>query len=473
MWLVKAYKGNEQLAEAIALCQQLTTSEQQVLQIWAKQFILTLVPLEALQKETETQEDTQSPNASDLITTTTEKAADVGIKMKTLSELKVFYQRNFLHDLKAIEVKRQQIIQQLTVVGITILLLISLLLKFFPTTALNFSSLRAAKSSFFILFVFLFAFVACMWFWVAFYSSSTETYAKSFKTNIIQKLIDFIDSNKTFSYCQYAEPHTTLTAFKHSQLFQSIIAPSKISQNNCITGRVGETDVFFSEICVEIEVTHQWLKNLGFRQYTNIWNRHLFNRTPIYVYVFLLFVAIFKGVPYVVRRMIKGQRIDYYHFEEEVLKNEVSRKSVFKGLFFQADFNKQFKGKTVVLPGVLDYKVQPLNRVRGQVIRLEDAEFAKFFIVYGDDQVEARYILSTSLIAKLVKFRKKARRNIYVSFVESRIYIAIEYAEDLFEPKLFKNMLSFTPIQEYFETLQLMISVVEELNLNRRIWSKK
>lgn len=167
--------------------------------------------------------------------------------------------------------------------------------------------------------------------------------------------------------------------------------------------------------------------------------------------------------------MIKGQRIDYYHFEEEVLKNEVSRKSVFKGLFFQADFNKEFKGKTVVLPGVLDYKIQPLNRVRGQLIRLEDAEFAKFFIVYGDDQIEARYILSTSLMAKLVKFRKKARRNIYVSFVESTIYIAIEYAEDLFEPKLFKNMLKFTPIQEYFETIQLMISIVEKLNLNRCI----
>jgi hypothetical protein len=50
MWLVKAYKGNEQLEEAIALCQQLTTSEQQVLQIWAKQFILTLVLLKHYKK---------------------------------------------------------------------------------------------------------------------------------------------------------------------------------------------------------------------------------------------------------------------------------------------------------------------------------------------------------------------------------------------------------------------------------------
>lgn len=31
-------------------------------------------------------------------------------------------------------------------------------------------------------------------------------------------------------------------------------------------------------------------------------------------------------------------------------------------------------------------------------------------------------------------------------------------------------MLSFKPIQEYFESLQLMIAIVEELNLNWRIW---
>jgi hypothetical protein len=92
--------------------------------------------------------------------------------------------------------------------------------------------------------------------------------------------------------------------------------------------------------------------------------------------------------------------------------------------------------------------------------------------VDGSDRVEARYISSTNLMARLVRFRKRAKRNIYVSFVESKIYITAEYAEGLFEPRLFKTMLNFAPIQEYFEILQLMIGVVEDLNLNRRIWSK-
>ncbi|WP_082209807.1 hypothetical protein [Fischerella sp. PCC 9605] len=31
-------------------------------------------------------------------------------------------------------------------------------------------------------------------------------------------------------------------------------------------------------------------------------------------------------------------------------------------------------------------------------------------------------------------------------------------------------MLSFTPMREYFENIQLMLGIVEDLNLNRRIW---
>ncbi len=124
----------------------------------------------------------------------------------------------------------------------------------------------------------------------------------------------------------------------------------------------------------------------------------------------------------------------------------------------------------MVLPRILDTNIHALKKGQGKLIKLEDPEFAKFFTVYGDDRVEARYILSTNLMAKLVKFRKKARRSIYVSFVDNMIYIAIEYTEDVFEPKLFKSMLSFAPIREYFENIQMMLLIVEDLNLNRRIW---
>ena len=90
---------------------------------------------------------------------------------------------------------------------------------------------------------------------------------------------------------------------------------------------------------------------------------------------------------------------------------------IFNGLFFVADFNKSFKGTTIVLPdtaqklfGDLGQALQGLNVQNGQLIKLEDPEFEKLFVVYGQDQVEARYILSTSLMHRIVEFQAHTRK---------------------------------------------------------------
>lgn len=116
--------------------------------------------------------------------------------------------------------------------------------------------------------------------------------------------------------------------------------------------------------------------------------------------------------------------------------------------------------------------LQSMNIFRGQLIKLEDPEFERMFAVYGDDQIEARYILSTSLMERMLNFRKDTGKAIQFSFVGSKIYIAIPYTKKLFEPKIFNTLLDFEPVHKYFKDLQLAIGVVEELNLNTRIWSK-
>ena len=78
---------------------------------------------------------------------------------------------------------------------------------------------------------------------------------------------------------------------------------------------------------------------------------------------------------------------------------------MFNGLFFIADFNKDFQGWTLVLPdkaerklGYIGRAIQPSKRGLEKLSRFEDAEFEKFFTVYTDDPVVARYILSISLM---------------------------------------------------------------------------
>ncbi|HBY20405.1 MAG: hypothetical protein A2Y24_06625 [Clostridiales bacterium GWE2_32_10] len=167
----------------------------------------------------------------------------------------------------------------------------------------------------------------------------------------------------------------------------------------------------------------------------------------------------------------KGTKIEFSEIKAEKESGTGKHRTVhtiFKGLFFMADYNKNFSGITRVLP---DYKKRWLFAGKDRVM-LEDPEFERLFEVYSTDQIEARYILTPSLMDRLKSFKQKTGRPVYASFVNNKIYVAIEYARNLFEPDIFKTLYDFAPMQQYFEDLQFAISIVEELNLNTRIWSK-
>ncbi|MCC5636528.1 DUF3137 domain-containing protein [Nostoc sp. CHAB 5844] len=484
MWLVKAYKGNEQLEKAIALCQQLTHSKQEVTQIWARQILLALSPANSVSSPASsetTSESTSQPQSQTM--QPEEKAVPIKMRMRSLNEFKTFCQNNLLDDLKEFEGVRKQSTISVLLVSSVIFIIFCLLLKFFPIEYIIFCFVHKITLPYFVIFLFLLGFLACLWGWIAFYTSATETYTNGFKSRIIQKIFDFINVNQNLSYSSYAseaDNRYTMSAFVHSQIFQTLLKPNKIQQNDCIFGKVDETPIFFSEICAEVELQHHWIKYLSFSHHLKMLRslmippfiiRMIFGFL-LPLYSILLIIKLIKSIPYITSRIVRGTRISYRHFQEEVLNNEVSRNTIFKGLFFQAEFNKKINGKTIVLPNLVNTNINALSNRKEKSIKLEDPEFAKFFTVYGDDQVEARYVLSTNLMTKLVQFRKKARKNIYVSFVKNMIYIAIEYPDDIFEPKLFKTILSFAPMREYFENIHLMLDIVEDLNLNRYIWGK-
>ena len=153
---------------------------------------------------------------------------------------------------------------------------------------------------------------------------------------------------------------------------------------------------------------------------------------------------------------------------------------IFDGMFFKADFNKDFNGAYFVLPDMAEKmfgragKIFQSSRNRyGELVRLEDPEFEKQFVVYGSDQVEARYILSTALMRRLLNFQQRTGKRIYISFVKSSIYLAIPYRKQLFEPNYYSSLLSEDKTTEYFQDLEMVVGIVSDLNLNTRIWSKQ
>lgn len=150
---------------------------------------------------------------------------------------------------------------------------------------------------------------------------------------------------------------------------------------------------------------------------------------------------------------------------------------VFKGLFYVAEFNKHVSGRTYVFPdraqrllGGLGQLLQSGDKTYGELVKLEDPEFEKQFVVYSTNQVEARYVLSSSLMRKLVALQARTRKPMRIAIASSHLYVAIETGEDNFEPSL------FTPIdralfQEFWDVLDIFVAIVEELDLDTRIWT--
>ncbi|MHC4844212.1 MAG: DUF3137 domain-containing protein, partial [Planctomycetota bacterium] len=253
--------------------------------------------------------------------------------------------------------------------------------------------------------------VLCIFLGAGLFKFMTSGYRGDFKYMVIERIVKFINENLIYNSSLYIPQTLYMTA----DIFKR--RPDRYRGDDLVKGSLGKTEIEFSEIHSEYKTRD---------------------------------------------------------------KNGTHWHTIFKGLFFIGDFNKHFTCKMVVLPdraerlfGHVGKMLQSWNIARDDLIKLEDVEFEKFFVVYGSDQIQARYILSPALMKRITEFRNKTGKDIYLSFQLSKVFVAIPYTKGLFEPKMCRSVLDSEPIKEYYEDLQLALGIVEDLDLNTRIWTKE
>ncbi len=150
--------------------------------------------------------------------------------------------------------------------------------------------------------------------------------------------------------------------------------------------------------------------------------------------------------------------------------------TLFSGMFFIIDFNKNINGETFVVPdnaerllGKFGQEFQSSSR--GELVKLENIEFEKHFAVFSTNQVEARYILTPAMMEALVNIRNYMGRSFYMSFIGEKVYCGIEYNKPLFEPSIRKPV-SFIDVALMHTLFTLIEVIITEMNLNTRIWTK-
>jgi len=243
------------------------------------------------------------------------------------------------------------------------------------------------------------------------YKIEVSGFSSIYKDQLIEKIVLFVDDKLIYE----KDNHISEYEYIKSSLFPQRI--DRFSGDDFVSGKIDEVEIKFSEIHSEIK-----------------------------------------------KKTNKGKT--YWH-------------TIFSGLMFVADFNKNFNGKTVVLPdnnekifGSISHFFQSFSS-HGELVKMDNTEFENEFTIYSDDQIEARYILSHSLMNSILEYKKLVGKNLYISFINSKIYIAISYKGELFEPKIYKKITDFKEISYYFKVISMTVDIVKYLNLDRRIWSKK
>lgn len=138
----------------------------------------------------------------------------------------------------------------------------------------------------------------------------------------------------------------------------------------------------------------------------------------------------------------------------------------FTGQFYAVDFNKKFNGALQVLE-----TEKPQSRRRFKKIKLESVAFNKTYKTYTTDDHTAFYLITPQMMERMMTIEKNHPGNIGFSFIDERMYVAIDNNRSLLEVQMFRP-LNERAIEGFKHDFQLIQDVIHELKLNQNIFKE-
>jgi len=152
-----------------------------------------------------------------------------------------------------------------------------------------------------------------------------------------------------------------------------------------------------------------------------------------------------------------------------------------EGLFVSVPTKMKITGTTLVLPDVAERiagyvggLLQSKKKDGLRKITLDSPTFEKLFIVYGDDEVMAHYLLKHTVMEVLSELGQKFKFQFEISFVEGKLYLFFYFAGGWFEPeveidKKKEEILTFEVIRNDIEVIQSAIEAVHRIEKHHHL----
>lgn len=143
---------------------------------------------------------------------------------------------------------------------------------------------------------------------------------------------------------------------------------------------------------------------------------------------------------------------------------------VFKGVFMHAQFNTTVRGGVLILPKkfkqFLIRTIKHYTKYGGELIEpgILERRFENVFITYATHGAAVKSLLSKEMQHAILDYREVTENEIYLSFLEDQLYVAVTEPKNILEPYILRSNVDFELIKEFYDHIQLFVSIVEDVD---------
>lgn len=149
--------------------------------------------------------------------------------------------------------------------------------------------------------------------------------------------------------------------------------------------------------------------------------------------------------------------------------------TIFKGRWMIFDFNKNFKADVQISQkGFGNSKVKRFfvkKEERFKRVKMESEEFNKKFKVFAQNEHDAFYLITPSLMERIERISKNNKGKFLFCFINNKLHVGIHNGKDSFEPtSVFKELIEQKILYDISKDIRMITQFVDELNLDNNLF---
>jgi Protein of unknown function (DUF3137) len=304
-----------------------------------------------------------------------------------------------------------------------------------------------------------FAIISLGWIFMTFVGGAIDNYRVGWRARMVRKLIDVMDIDRVMTYVGESSAtdmtqsllHSGMVNLAHDELILVEISDAiviKLQDMNITWAYVRATTPTRSILSVLDTFCRVVYDRSGLQRIVKF-NFALLLIKAIRVVIFLL-TAVFS------------RQLDFDVFDRQLIGNDAGKKTIFNGIFCQILLPETSElGQMLVIPKQpnlqpIGFKVPPhLNNI----VKMGDSKFDRIFTIYSQNSTTPTQILSPTMRRHAIDYHRTSKYPIYLSINDRTLYLSIVTPTQFLEPQLTKNMLDFTPIEDYDRAIRFILNI--------------